>query len=614
MQRSDKPGYFKCRIFTAVFLLALFFTSPALSQDQDLQDSLEVKYDSGKRAKKDLEILKGLATNSTEPDKKLKFSAELLKIAREKDAPEYFFHAYFNMGYGHMIKGNNKEALENFFMAATLAETKDDLAVVKVTLGDVYSLSKNHDRSIKYYNEALEIFRELDENGTLGRALFNAGDEYLKNNQIEKSISYLKEAEKIFTEENFSLGLAYCKGTLGLAYAKLGRYTDAEANLQEAIQTIEKEEDFSPICEFLIGMADIYTERDLDSTAIEYAQISRELAKAYGFKNEIREANLRLSRIYEKTGNIPESYEYYKEYITYRDSVLNVSTAQDMAGIRADYEVAQKQAEVDLLSEKQKNQQLVVISIAVASFLVCLIAFGLYRRNRFIKKTSSIIEAERNRSDSLLLNILPEETAKELKTNGRVKAKKFASVTVLFADFKRFTLVAEKLPPERLIKTIDYYFSQFDRIMEKYGIEKIKTIGDSYMAASGLPFPAHDHAIRMLHAAFEMTKFVRETKEKSLYDDADFEVRIGLNSGPVVAGVVGIKKFAYDIWGDTVNIASRMEAHSDIGRINISENTYELVKDQFECEYRGKVEVKNQRILKMYFVNGVKESVAKAAV
>ena len=361
-------------------------------------------------------------------------------------------------------------------------------------------------------------------------------------------------------------------------------------------------------------MADIYTERDLDSTAIEYAQISRELAKAYGFKNEIREANLRLSRIYEKTGNIPESYEYYKEYITYRDSVLNVSTAQDMAGIRADYEVAQKQAEVDLLSEKQKNQQLVVISIAVASFLVCLIAFGLYRRNRFIKKTSSIIEAERNRSDSLLLNILPEETAKELKTNGRVKAKKFASVTVLFADFKRFTLVAEKLPPERLIKTIDYYFSQFDRIMEKYGIEKIKTIGDSYMAASGLPFPAHDHAIRMLHAAFEMTKFVRETKEKSLYDDADFEVRIGLNSGPVVAGVVGIKKFAYDIWGDTVNIASRMEAHSDIGRINISENTYELVKDQFECEYRGKVEVKNQRILKMYFVNGVKESVAKAAV
>ncbi|MBT8294997.1 MAG: adenylate/guanylate cyclase domain-containing protein, partial [Gramella sp.] len=398
------------------------------------------------------------------------------------------------------------------------------------------------------------------------------------------------------------------------AYARLGRNTDAEANLEEAIQALEKEEDFSPICEFLNGMSDIYADRGLDSTAIEFALISRDLAKSYGFKNEIREANLRLSGIYEKMGNIPESYNYYKEYITYRDSVLNVSTAQDMAGIRADYEVSQKQAEVDLLNEKQKNQQLVVISIAVASFLVCLIAFGLFRRNRFIKRTSSIIESERNRSDNLLLNILPEETAKELKKNGRVEAKKFASVTVLFADFKRFTLVAEKLPPERLIKTIDYYFSQFDRIMEKYDIEKIKTIGDSYMAASGLPFPSHDHANKMLKAAFEMTEFVKETKEKSLFDDADFEVRIGLNSGPVVAGVVGIKKFAYDIWGDTVNIASRMESHSDIGRINISENTYELVKDEFDCEYRGKVEVKNQRILKMYYVNNIKENISKKAV
>ena len=590
------------------------YSHVGIAQDQSIADSLEVIYNSSREARKDLEILKGLANNSQDPSKKLKFSNELLAIAMEKNEKSYYFVGWLHRGHALSDRGDYSEALENFFKAASVAETNSELGLIKITLGDVYSLTKNHDRAIKYYNEGIEIIRETDDPRSLGSALFNAGDEYLKNKQVDKAITYLKEAEEIFKELNFDYGLAYCLGTLGLAYAQIGRNEEAEENIQFAIQALEKEEDYSPICEFLTGMSDIYVEKDRDSTAIEFALLSRDLATAYGFKNEIREANLRLSQIYEKVGDLPESYKYYKEYILYKDSVMNVSTAQNMAGLRADYEVAQKQAEVDLLNVQRDNQKLVVISIAVASFLVCLLAFGLYRRNRFIKRTSAIIEKEKNRSELLLLNILPEETARELKKNGKVRAKKFESVTVLFADFKRFTMIAEKLPPERLIKTIDYYFSQFDKIMEKYDIEKIKTIGDSYMAASGLPFPYKDHASRMLLAAFEMTQFVKETKENSLYDDADFDVRIGLNSGPVVAGVVGTKKFAYDIWGDTVNIASRMESHSDIGKINISENTYDLVKEKFDCEYRGEVEVKNGRILKMYYVKDIKEDFNKKAV
>ncbi|SDS22591.1 adenylate/guanylate cyclase domain-containing protein [Gramella sp. MAR_2010_147] len=596
-----------------LFCLNILLPIASYSQDQTRADSIEKIYNSSNKAKQDLKVLKGLAENTIAPYMKLKFSKELLKHAKKQDSSSYLYSGYLQKGNALASRGDFSDALESYFKAASVAKNEKELGLIKVTLGDVYSLTKNHDRSINYYNEAIEIFRRTKDSLTLGSVIFNAGDGYLKNNEIDKAISYLEEAEVIFENINFSLGLAYCSGTLGLAFAKLGRNEEAEKNIKQAIQTLEKEEDYSPICEFLNGMSDIYTEKDQDSTAIEFASLSRELAKMYGFKNEVREANLKLAQLYEKTGNMSEAYYFYKEYIVYKDSVLNVSTAQNMAGLRADYEVAQKQAEVDLLSEQRKNQQLVVISIAIASFLICLLAFGLYRRNRFIKRTSAIIEKEKNRSELLLLNILPEETARELKKNGKVRAKKFESVTVLFADFKRFTLVAEKLTPERLIKTIDYYFSKFDKIMEKYDIEKIKTIGDSYMAASGLPFPNPDHASRILMAAFEMIQFVKETKENSLYDDADFDVRIGLNSGPVVAGVVGTKKFAYDIWGDTVNIAARMESHSDIGRINISENTYELIKRKFDCEYRGEVEVKNGRILKMYYVHHAREKENKIA-
>jgi len=201
------------------------------------------------------------------------------------------------------------------------------------------------------------------------------------------------------------------------------------------------------------------------------------------------------------------------------------------------------------------------------------------------------------------LNILPEETAEELKQNGKVQAKKFDSVTVLFTDFEGFTNFAENLSPEKLVESVDFYFSKFDEIMEKYDLEKIKTVGDSYMCAGGLPFPTEDHAQKMVQAGFEIAAFVKEAKKTNDKDQTRFDIRIGINTGPVVAGVVGTKKFSYDIWGDTVNIASRMESNSEPGKINISENTYELIKDTFDCEYRGKIKAKNRGMMKMYFVN-----------
>ncbi len=220
-----------------------------------------------------------------------------------------------------------------------------------------------------------------------------------------------------------------------------------------------------------------------------------------------------------------------------------------------------------------------------------------------IRKQKEVVEEEKKRSDELLLNILPAETAEELKKTGSTKAKDFEQVTVLFTDFKNFTLMSEKLSAQELVNEINHCYSAFDTIITKYGIEKIKTIGDAYMCAGGLPVANKTNALDTVSAAIEMRDFINDEKQKRIEKGLPFfEIRIGCHTGPVVAGIVGIKKFAYDIWGDAVNIASRMESSGEPGKVNISGSTYELIKDKFNCTHRGKIEAKNKGVIDMYFV------------
>jgi adenylate cyclase len=217
-------------------------------------------------------------------------------------------------------------------------------------------------------------------------------------------------------------------------------------------------------------------------------------------------------------------------------------------------------------------------------------------------RTSELRE-EKKKSDDLLLNILPSEIADEIKRQGRSQAKTFNMVTVMFTDFKHFTQISEKVSAELLVSEIDYCFSAFDRIIQIHNIEKIKTVGDAYICAGGMPVLTFTHAEDTLKAALEIRSFMAERKkEKEAKGEIPFEIRIGIHTGSVVAGIVGIKKFAYDIWGDTVNLAARMEQHSEAGKINISGATYELVKDKFNCVHRGKVAAKNKGDVDMYFV------------
>ncbi len=224
-------------------------------------------------------------------------------------------------------------------------------------------------------------------------------------------------------------------------------------------------------------------------------------------------------------------------------------------------------------------------------------------RTAKIKSEKEAIEKERNISEKLLHNILPAETAAELKKHGHSNTKRHEEVTVLFCDFQGFTKISEELSPEELVKNLGTCFEAFDHIIEKEKLEKIKTVGDCYICAGGLKNGNKQQAIQVIKAAKKMISFLNEFNKKQKKEKKPpFNGRIGINTGPVVAGIVGIKKYAYDIWGDTVNIAARMEQASEPGQINISGSTYEAVKSHFNCKYRGKIEAKGKGAIDMYFI------------
>lgn len=239
-----------------------------------------------------------------------------------------------------------------------------------------------------------------------------------------------------------------------------------------------------------------------------------------------------------------------------------------------------------------------VFFVANFIFISGIIYFVVESFHTKVLAFQSSLEQEKEKSEALLLNILPATVIDELKEKGKSSAKLFSHVSVLFTDFVNFTSISEHLSPEDLVAEIDYCFKAFDSIVEKNGLEKIKTIGDAYLAVCGMPEEDEMHAYKVAKAGLEIVDFVETRKQTG----GRFEIRVGINSGPLVAGIVGIKKYAYDIWGDTVNTASRMESSGEKGKVNISEVTYELIKDKFNCVHRGKIEVKNKGMMDMYFI------------
>jgi class 3 adenylate cyclase len=524
-----------------------------------------------------------------------------------------------NLGVVYYDQGSLDKALDYYLQSLSFSEKLGDplrITSALVNIGGVYSQMLDYEKALSYYQQVEQYLPNLNNLKIQSTYLMGIGEVYSKRDDNENALKYYREALAINED---SPDYAHILTMIGKEERKIGNIQKAMEYFDLAYETAKELDQPLDQVQTLLAMGNSFMETDPEK-ALQVYQNAEAMAIDLDTNEELRDIYQGMAIAYQSIGDFKNAFTYQNKYLEIKDKIFNIKTDDKIRGLQYVYDLEKKQSESDqykqqaqiseLLAKRQKYALYATISSLV---LVFVLAIGSYKRYRYVKKTNKIIEEEKNRSENLLLNILPDETALELKQHGKVQAKKFESVTVMFTDFKGFTSYSQNLSPEKLVKTVDYYFSKFDAIMDKYDLEKIKTIGDAYMCAGGLPFPTDDHPHKMVEAAFEIAQVMEEAKKETDPDIVPFEVRIGINTGAIVAGVVGTRKFAYDIWGDTVNVAARMESLSEPGRVNVSESTYLLIRDTYTCEHRGQIHVKNKGMMDMYFVNGPKNKVVPKA-
>ncbi len=504
-------------------------------------------------------------------------------------------------------QGNFPKALEHYNKALAIDEeigNKEGMAMSLNNIGNIHSTQDNSLRALEYYKKALAIDEELGIKQGIAIELSNIGNIYQEQGKTAEALAYYERGLEINAEIGDMYGVGTSLRSIGNLHLHLKNYALALENYEKALATLQEVGVQQEVAITQATLGIYYLGQGNIKRALDYCTKSLALSEEIGTLRGQNRACSCLYRAYKAMGNKGKALDYYEQMIATRDSIYNEENTRKLTRIHMQYEFDKKEAATiaeqekrDAIARQELQRQKLVRNGFIGGFAVVLLFAGVFlvQRNRIGK--------EKERSENLLLNILPEETAQELKAKGHSEAQLIEQVTVLFTDFKGFTAMSEQLSPKELVKDLHECFSLFDKICEKYGIEKIKTIGDAYMAAGGLPTPNTTHAQDVVHAALEMAEVVRLGKMRKIEQGLPFfEVRIGIHTGPVVAGIVGVKKFQYDIWGDTVNTASRMESSGEVGKVNISQNTYELLNDNhskssgtgpiLEFESRGKISAK----------------------
>jgi class 3 adenylate cyclase/tetratricopeptide (TPR) repeat protein len=476
------------------------------------------------------------------------------------------------------------------------------------SIGNIFFLNQQYDKACQAYVERTQMEGDCF-NQAMGWIF--AARCLIKTGNLKLAGEYIYMGTDVIHSPTLYHPFYYYS-TYGTWLCAMNKKEEALRNFKIAVPLAVKGGQLYQKANTLADIAEIYIDlKNFDNAKINLMEAIKIVESVDIISTKVKVKRV-LAKYYESTGQDKKALVEYKIWMGLNDSMNHKEVSSALEGSTLESEFNEKNAQRDkdqqkideAEKEKLRKQKLITYSSLISLLFIGIIAFLFWRNNQQQKKANSIISAEKQRSDNLLLNILPHEVAEELKAKGSADAKHFDMVTVLFTDFKDFTQISETMTATELVEELNVFFKAFDNIITKLNIEKIKTIGDSYMCVGGLPFPSDSHATAVVYAGLEIQKFVEQHSSERLKKGLiPLQIRIGIHSGPVVAGIVGLKKYAYDIWGDTVNTASRMESSGEAGKINISGSTYELIKDDFTCTPRGKVMAKNKGEVEMYFVD-----------
>jgi adenylate cyclase len=571
-----------------------------------------------------------------------------LRILEELGDGERIARAHYSMALAHAGLENYPEALDQVYRYLGFAEEQEDTEAQANALnliGTIKAETELTGEALSYFERVLRIREGMDDPyalavacQNLGAAEDNIGERFLEEGRIdsalahqEKALAWFRRALELNRSNGDAAGEADILLNLGVVHKNRGqawadrsdraratREWDIALDWLQRSRTLREAEGLQDgMMALLNAFGDVHRRRGELDRALQYTMACMDLARAAGNAKFIRTAWKDLSRIYALQGRWKEAYEARKEHDDLRWKEFNAKRIQDYERREVQFGDEKKQRLLERREQELKLQQARLAeartrqrALAGGGVALVLLALLLYNRNRIKTKANRelaernvVIARERERSDNLLLNILPRSTAEELKERGQAAARRYPSVTVLFTDFTGFTALAAGLSPEDLVAELDTCFRAFDAIAGRHGLEKIKTIGDAYLCAGGLPEPLPDHAAAVVRASLDMQAWVEERhRSLSAQGRPAFRMRAGIHTGPVVAGVVGDRKFAYDIWGDTVNTAQRMEGAGEPGRVNVSEATRALLGAEFHCTPRGDIAAKGKGSIPMFWV------------